>query len=266
MKNTLKITSAMLLAALAFTSCSTSKKIPYDAKWNAPFTYVDAAAPDGVDQKSRLRYGIINDEQFMYITLKTKDPYTVRQVLTNGLRLTFSPEGRGSEQSMVFPVVTRDDKRALQKMQLDLPNSLSLNRMMEAFNKEALWKDRQGERFINLVENETGVRARVSIDENQELTQQISIPFERLGVDARQAGVLEVGIKTEGAGGLGSGISPNISVGMGSGGGIGLGGGGFGGGGISIGGGRGGNNPNDRTVNLRLQVRLANDSFRQDLR
>ncbi len=263
MTDTLKITRAIFLLTLALSGCSPSKKVPYDAKWNAPFTYVDAAAPDGIDQKSRLRYGIINDDQFLYITLKTKDPYTVRQVLTNGLRLTFSPEGRRDEQSIVFPVITREDKRALSKMQLDLPNSLSLNRMMDAFNKEALWKDRQGERFINLVENETGIRARVTMDENLELTQQFSVPFERLGIDPKQVAVLELGIKTEGTGGAGSGISPNISVGMGSGGGF---GGGFGGGGISIGSGRGGNNPNDRTVNMQFQVRLAKDSFRQDLR
>lgn len=263
MTNTSKITTAISLLTLTLSGCSTSKKVPYDAKWNAPFTYVDAAAPDGIDQKSRLRYGIINDNQYLYITLKTKDPYTVKQILTNGLRLSFSPEGRGQEQSIVFPVVTRDDKRALQKMQLDLPNSMSLNRMMEAFNKEALWKDRQGERFINLVENETGIRARVTMDENQELTQQFSVPFERLGVDPKQVAVMQLGIKTEGTGGIGSGISPNISVGMGSGGGF---GGGFGGGGISIGSGRGGNNPNDRTVNMVLQVRLAKDSFQQDLR
>lgn len=260
----MKNSSALLFLILALAGCSSSKTIPYESKWNAPFTYVDQANPDGLDQQTRLKYGIINDEQYLYITLKTRDPLTVKQILTNGLRLTFSPDGQRQDYSLLFPVVTRDDKRALQKMQLDLPNSLSLSRMIEAFNKEALWKDGQGERFVNLVDNETGIRARISLDENQELTEQFSIPFERLSTSVRQAGVLDIGIKTEGSGGLGSGISPNISVGMGSGGGVGFGGGGFGGGGISIGtGGR--NNPNDRTVNLRLQVRLAKDSFKEDL-
>ncbi len=264
MKISMKNSSALFLLILALAGCSSSKTIPYESKWNAPFTYVDQANPDGLDQQTRLRYGVINDEQYLYITLKTRDPLTVKQILTNGLRLTFSPDGQRQDYSLLFPVVTRDDKRALQKMQLDLPNSLSLSRMIEAFNKEALWKDGQGERFVNLVDNETGIRARISLDENQELTEQFSIPFERMSTSARQAGVLDVSIKTEGSGGLGSGISPNISVGMGSGG-VGFGGGGFGGGGISIGNG-GRNNPNDRTVNLRLQVRLAKDSFKEDLR
>ncbi len=82
-------------------------------------------------------------------------------------------------------------------------------------------------------------------------------------MDPRQARTVEVGIKTEGSSnGLG-GIAPGISVGMGSGG---FGGGGLGGGGISLGTGGGRNNPNDRAVNLRLQVRLAKDTFSEDLR
>ena len=262
MNSSMKITNVFLVMTLAIAGCSSSKPVPYEAKWNAPFTYVDQANPDGLDQQSRLRYGIINDENYLYITLKTRDPLTVKQILTNGIRLTFSPAGQRADYSLLFPVVTRDDKRALQKMQVDLPNSLSLNRMLEAFNKEALWKDGQGERFINLVDNETGIRARIALDENQELTEQFSIPFERMNVNVREVAKLEVGIKTEGGTGLGSGISPNISVGMGSGG---FGMGGFGGGGVSIGSG-GRNNPNDRSVNLRLQVRLAQDSFREDLK
>lgn len=263
MKNTLKSAVPFLFLSIAIFGCSTSKTVVYDSKWNAPFTYVDEANPDQLDQQSRLRYGVINDDQYMYITLKTRDPLTVKQILTNGLRLTFSPTGARQDFSLVFPVVTRDDKRALQKMPLDLPNSLSLNRMLEVFNKEALWKDGQGERFINLVDNQTGIRCQISLDENQELTELFSIPFQQLGVNPRQASVLDMTIKTEGTGGFGSGISPNISVGMGSGG---FGGGGFGGGGVSIGTGGGRNNPNDRTVNVRLQVKLARDSFKEDLR
>lgn len=263
MKNTIIPAFVFLAVSQLITGCNSAKQVPYNAKWNAPFTYVDQGALDGLDQQSRLRFGVINDDQYLYVTLKTRDPLTTKQILTNGIRLTFSPENSREDRSILFPVVTRDDKRALQKMQIDLPNSLSLSRMMEAFNKEALWKDKQGERFINLVENQAGIRARVSLDENQELTQQFSIPFAQLGVDPRQARTVEVGIKTEGSSnGLG-GIAPGISVGMGSGG---FGGGGLGGGGISLGTGGGRNNPNDRAVNLRLQVRLAKDTFSEDLR
>lgn len=263
MNHTLKIAATFLITSMTIMGCSSSKTVVYDSKWNAPFTYVNEANPDHIDQQSRLRYGLINDDQYLYVTLKTRDPLTVKQILTSGLRLTFSPRDVREDYSLVFPVVTREDKRALQKIQIDLPNSLTLNRMIEAFNKEALWKDRRGERFINLVDNQTGIHCRISLDENQEMTEQFGIPFQQLGISARQISVLDVGIKTEGTSGLGSGMSPNISVGMGSGG---FGYGGFGGGGVSIGTGGGRNNPNDRTVNLRLQVRLARNSFNEDLK
>ncbi|TDB68222.1 hypothetical protein [Arundinibacter roseus] len=241
--------------------CSSTKTVPYTSKWNAPFTYVDEAAPDQQDPRSRLRYGVINDDSFLYITLKTRDPRTVENILTSGLRLSFTPHTKPrSSFSLLFPVVSRDDRRALRKMDIDLPTSLGLSRMLEAFNKEALWKDRAGERFVNLVTTETGMRCTISLDENQELTQQYTIPFALLGVDARQASVLDIGIKTEGTSGQ-SGVSPRISVGMG-----GMGGFGMGGGGVGIGMGNGNRTVDDRAVDIRLQVALAKNSFSQDLR
>lgn len=258
MTGKLKLAGALLSITLLTAGCNTSRITPYESKWNAPFTYVGEANPDGQDQPSRIRYGVINDSEFLYITLKTRDPNTIEQILTNGLRLTFSPEGRGA-QSLLFPVVTRDDRRALQKIDIDLPNSLTLTRMIETFNKEALWKDRQGERFINLVTNASGIRCHLSLDQNQELTQQFTIPFAMMGVNPQQMPSLELGIKAEGSTGQ-SGISPRISVGMGSG------GFGYGGGGVGFGLGNGGRtNPNQRDVNFRLQVRLAQDSFKEDL-
>lgn len=258
MKNKLINAAVFLLAFLVVFGCSTSKPVVYESKWNAPFTYVGEANPDGQDQPSRIRYGVINDTEHLYITLKTRDPNTIEQILTNGLRLSFSPAGRGT-QSLLFPVVTRDDRRALQKIDLDLPNSLTLNRMIESFNKEALWKDRQGERFLNLVTNASGVRCQLSLDQNQELTQQFTIPFAMLGMNPQQVPFLELGIKTEGSTSQ-SGLSPRISVGMGSG------GFGYGGGGVGFGLGNGGRtNPNQRDVNFRLQVKLARDSFKEDL-
>lgn len=260
--NLIKLSVYLVLGGI-MVSCSSSKTVPYQSRWNAPFTYVDQAAPDQQDQQSRIKFGVVNDDQFMYITLKARDPLTVKSILTSGLRLSFSPDGgRGNNFSLLFPVVNRDDRRALRNMELDLPNNLSLNRMLEAFNKEAVWKDKQGERFINLVTTDSGIRCHISMDENQELTQEFSIPLARLGADPNRARLVDVTIKTEGSNGMPGGITPRVSVGMGS-----MGGFGMGGGGVGIGLGNGGrNNATDRTVDIRLQVILARDSFREDLK
>ncbi|WP_247234462.1 hypothetical protein [Telluribacter sp. SYSU D00476] len=250
--------SWFLLLLLGLTAaCTTSKTVPYQAKWNAPFNYTEGLQPDQQDQKSRLRYGIINDDQYLYLTLKTQDPRTVQQILQNGLRISFSPQGARQEAySLLFPVVSREDRKAMQKIDVDLPNSISLNRMLDVFNKEALWKGPKGQRFINLITTDTGLRSHVSVNQNGELTEQLVIPFAMLGVNPEQMATLGVGIRVEGASGQ-SGLTPRVSVGMGTGG-FGMGGFGMGGGGVGVGLGTGNRSgATDRDVNINLQVRLA---------
>ncbi|HEV7349922.1 hypothetical protein [Telluribacter sp.] len=244
----------LFLLGLFLTACSTTKPVPYQAKWNAPFNYADGLQPDQQDQKSRLKYGIINDDKFLYLSLKTQDPQTVKQILSNGLNIALSPAGtRKGAYSLVFPVVSREDKKAMRNIEVDLPNSLSLNRMLDVFNKEALWKAPQGQRFINLVTTDTGIRSHISMNQNGELTEQITIPFSMIGVNPEQASVLDVGIRIEGVSSQ-SGISPRVSVGMGTG----MGGFGMGGGGVGVGLGSGSRNgTTDREVDIRLQVKLA---------
>lgn len=255
LNSTLKIGSLLCLVALG--GCSSSKTIPYDAKWNAPFSYVDEVKPDQKDQKSNLEYGIINDDGFLYITMKTKSPLTKQAILTGGVNLSFSPEGqKKGAYSILFPVVTRDDRKAMSRSDIDIPNSMTLSRMIEAYNKEALWKDKSGQHFIDLVSGNVGIRANISMDENGQLTEQIIVPLNVIGVKLDQVSTLDMSIKIENASSQGnSGLTPRVSVGMGGMGGYGMGGMGMGGVGIGFGGGNG--RSSDRNVDIRLQVQLA---------
>lgn len=255
LKSKLKIGSLLCLVALA--GCSSSKTIPYDAKWNAPFSYVDEVKPDHKDQKSNLEYGIINDAGFLYITMKTKSPITKQGILTSGVNLSFTPQGqKKGAYSIMFPVVTRDDRKAMARSDIDIPNSMTLSRMIEAYNKEALWKDKKGQYFIDLVGDNIGIRANISLDENGQLTEQIIVPLAALGIKLDQVSTLDVAIKIDnGSSQNGSGITPRISVGMGGMGGYGMGGMGMGGVGIGFGGGNG--RSTDRNTDIRLQVQLA---------
>jgi hypothetical protein len=255
LKNKLKIGS--LLSLLVLAGCSSSKTIPYDAKWNAPFSYVDEVKPDQKDLQSNLEYGIINDAAFLYITMKTKSPRTKQAILTGGVNLSFSPEGqKKGAYSIIFPVVTRDDRKAMARSDIDIPNSMTLSRMIEAYNKEALWKDKSGQHFIDLVSGNIGIRATISLDEDGQLTEQIIIPLSAIGVKLDQVSTLGVAIKIENVSSQGSsGITPRISVGMGGMGGYGMGGYGMGGVGVGFGGGNG--RSSDRSTDIRLQVQLA---------
>lgn len=256
--NTYKSSLLILFAWGTLAGCSSTKTMPYESKWNAPFTYVDEVKPDQQDQRSRLRYGIINDDQFIYLTLKTKDPNTIQKILSSGLRISFSPEGQKKDAySLLFPVIMREDRKALRRIDSDLPNSLGLDLLLDSYNKEALWKDRQGQHSINLVVGDGSIKSHISMDKNGELTEQIAIPFNLMAVNTKEAQVLGVNIKIDGSSSQ-SGFSPRIGIGLG--GGIGMGGGvGFG-----VGGGNGyGNNQADRAVDIRLEVQLARANFNQ---
>ena len=249
MKNIRNCWSIVLVAALF--GCSSSKTMTYESKWNAPFTYVDEVKPDQQDQRSRLKYGIINDDQFVYITLKTKDPSTIQNILSSGLKIAFSPEGQKKEAySLLFPVVMKEDRKALKRIDTDLPNSLGLDLLLDSYNKEAVWKDKSGQHFINLVVPDGSIKSRISMDKNGELTEQIVIPFSLMAVNAKETSMLGVNIKVEGQSSQ-SGFSPRIGIGLG--GGIGM------GGGMGVGIGTGGSryNNNERNVDIRLEVQLA---------
>ena len=248
----------LLLAGLA--ACSSSKTMPYEAKWNAPFAYVDEVKPDQQDQKSRLRYGIINDDQYVYLTLKTKDPVTIQKILGSGLKISFSPDGQKKEAySLVFPVIMKEDRKALKRIETDLPNSLGLNLLLDSYNKEAMWKDKQGSHSINLVAGDGSIKSHISMDRNGELTEQIAIPFNLMAVNAKEASVLGVNIRIDGQS-SGSGLSPRIGIGLGGGMGMGMGSGM--GVGIGTGGGYGNRyGQDDRNVDIRLEVQLARANF-----
>lgn len=249
----LKNSWSLLLFAALF-GCSSSKTMTYESKWNAPFSYVDEIKPDQQDQKSRLRYGIINDDQYVYITLKTKDPSTIQNILSSGLKIAFSPDGQKKEAySLLFPVVMKDDRKALKRIDTDMPNSLGLDLLLDSYNKEAVWKDKQGQHFVNLVAPDNSIKSHISMDKNGELTEQIAIPFSLMNVNARETAMLGVNIKVDGQSSQ-SGFSPRIGIGLG--GGIGMGGGM--GVGIGTGSGYGSRyNNNDRNVDIRLEVQLA---------
>ena len=248
-----KSKSWFLLTLAVLAGCSSSKTIPVESKWNAPFTYVDEVKPDHKDQASRLAYGIINDDHYLYLTMSTRDPQTIQKILSSGLKVSFSPEGQKKDSyALMFPVVLKEDRKALKRIDTDLPNSLGLSLLMDSYNKEAVWKDPKGQHFINLVEADGSIKSKISMDQNGELTEQIAIPFSLLALNTRDSPVLGINIKIDGASSQ-SGFSPRIGIGLG--GGIGMGGGM--GVGIGTGNGYGRYGNGDRGVDIRLAVQLA---------
>lgn len=245
----------ILLTAGVFMACSSNKTIPYASKRNAPFSYFDETSITQKDQKSGMEYSVINDDQYLFINLKTRHPRTINKIITSGLKLSFSPDNqKKNAYALSFPLVTREDRKALKRVESDIPNSLGLKLLLEAYNKEALWKNRQGEYLVNLLEiHPNSIKASVLMTPDGELQEQISIPLNQLGMDITTARNITISIKVEGDNNSqsGFGITPGVSIGMGGMGGMGM-------GGISMGtGGRNSRYNSDQGVDIKLDVTLA---------
>ncbi len=250
------IYSLTTLISLAFFACSSNKTIPYNSQRNAPFSYFDEGSLTQKDQKSGLEYSVINDDQYLFINLKTRHPRTINKIITSGLKLSFSPDNqKKNAYALSFPLVTKEDRKALRRVESDIPNSLGLKLLLEAYNKEALWKNRQGEYLVNLLEiHPNSIKASIVMTPDGELQEQISIPLNQIGMDITTARNIGIAIKVEGDNNnqSGFGITPGVSIGMGGMGGMGM-------GGISLGtGGR--NSRTDQGVDIKLDVTLATGS------
>lgn len=245
----------MLVTTLAFMACSSNKTIPYSSKRNAPFSYFDETSVTQKDQRSGLEYSIINDDQYLFVNLKTRHPRTVNKIITSGVKISLSPDNqKKNTYALSFPLVTREDRKALRRVEAEIPNSLGLKLLLEAYNKEALWKNRQGEYLVNLLEiHPNSIKANILMTPDGELQEQISIPLNQIGMDIATSRNISISIKVDGDNNSqsGFGLTPGVSIGMGGMGGMGM-------GGISLGtGGRHGRYNSDPGVDIKLDVTLA---------
>jgi hypothetical protein len=238
-------------------ACSSNKSIPYTAQRNAPFAYFDEGSITQKDPKSGLEYSVINDDAYLYINLKTRHPRTINNIITSGLRISFSPEqDKRDAYILSFPFVTKEDRKALKRVESDIPNSLGLKLLLEAYNKEALWKTKQAEYLVNLLEiHPNSIKASIVMTPEGELQEQITIPLNQINTDLTKVNRLGMSIQVEGSttGQSGFGLTPGVSIGMGSM----MGMGGMGGISLGTGGRNGYYNNNDQGVNIKLDVSLA---------
>lgn len=261
MKKNINYTIAFVTSLFLF-ACSSNKPIPYNAQRNAPFAYFEEGSITQKDTKSGLEYSVINDDKYLYINLKTRHPRTIHNIITSGLKIAFSPENDKKDAYILsFPFVTKEDRKALKRVESDIPNSLGLRLLLEAYNKEALWKTKKAEYLVKLLEiHPNSIKATITITPEGELQEQITVPLNQINTDLSKVNSLGLAIEVEGSGSnqSGFGITPGVSIGMGSM----MGMGGMGMGGISLGtGGRNGYyNNNDQGVNIKLDVTLATNT------
>lgn len=242
---------SLFTIATILSGCSSSRPIPYQSKWKEHTLFYQQSPTDEVDMRSRLKFGVQNNEEKLFASISTREPDLISRIIGSGVRLSVHPAGtKRSNYKILFPVVLRQDRRAIRKMdQVDMLGP-SMQLLLDTFNKEALVDQGAGERFVNLLDNNGSIYCKIAMTIDGELTIDYVLPLSE--INQANAPNLTLALSIEGA--SRSGMSPGISVGMGAGGFGGMGMGGMGG--VSVG--TGGRNAyGNQTVELKLDVNLA---------
>ncbi len=241
---------ALLFLSAFFTGCSSGKPVDYQSKWKQHTLFYEQSPTDEVDMKSRLKFGVQNNDDKLFVSIATREPDLISRIISSGVRLSVSPDGsKKATTKLLFPVVLKQDRRAIRKMdQVDMLGP-SMQLLLDTFNKEALINQGSGDRFINLVDNNDDLYCKINMTPDGELSIDYALPLTI--VNPANSPQLSLSLLLEGA--SRSGFSPGISVGMGAGsyGGMGM-------GGMGVGIGTGGRNSyGSQSVELKLNVVLA---------
>ncbi len=242
----------LLLAAMAVSTgaCVSSRAVPYEAGWKANTLYYDGTEADQTDMKSRLRFGVRNNETTLFVTLKTREPEMMRKIISNGIRMSFKPgESRKEAGTLTFPVILKQDRRAIRRMDNVELYGQGMRLLLETFNKEALWKGAgEAAYFVNLVQANQGIVASVELSPEGEMILRYELLLAKVGMEDPLRTRLFIAMEIDDSGR--SGFAPGVSIGVG--------GGGMGMGGMGVGIGTGGRNAyGNQSVALRLDVQLA---------
>ena len=240
----------LLILSAVFTGCSSGKPVAYQSKWKQHTLFYEQSPTDEVDMKSRLKFGVQNNADKLFVSIATRESDLISRIISSGVRLSVSPDGtKKATTKLLFPVVLKQDRRAIRKMDHVDMLGPSMQLLLDTFNKEALINQGSGDRFINLVDNNEDLYCKINMTPDGELSIDYALPLHT--INPANAPQLALTLLLEGA--SRSGFSPGISVGMGAGsyGGMGM-------GGMGVGIGTGGRNSyGSQNVELKLNVVLA---------
>jgi hypothetical protein len=235
------------ILTILFAGCSSNRAIPYQSKWKSHTLFYSQSPTDEVDMKSRLKFGVQNNDEKLFASVSTREPELISRIISSGMRLTVHPtDSKKSSYKILFPVVLKEDRRALRKMDNVDMLGPSMQLLLDTFNKEALVSTRgSSERFVNLI-SDGDLYCKISMTVDGELSIDYAIPLKE--INPSNGPNLSLSLAVEGASSR-SGITPGISIGMGA--------GGYGGmGGVSVG--TGGRNAyGNQGVELKIDVNLA---------
>jgi len=171
------------------------------ADWDQPFRYFDS--------KSKLQYSIVNDDKYIYISVKTNDEKAEMKIMRAGMEVWFDVTGKKKDIATVrFPIrtdskldMTTDpmapeqqivERPDVKKMKVDWNESTKEVHTQGFKNVPAKW-------FTETDSGRYGIQVAVSWDRYDAMTYELRVPFSAFYKDSLAASdtlhPISIGIK-----------------------------------------------------------------------
>jgi len=156
--------------------------------WDQPFRYFDS--------KTKLQYSVVNDDKYIYVSVKTNDPKAQMKVMRAGMDVTFDVTGKKKDQATVhFPLKTNPkldmnpdpmetdqqivEKPDVKKMKLDWDESTKEVRTQGLKNVPASFTVADSSKY--------GIAVAINWDRYDAMTYELKVPFSAFYKDALTA-------------------------------------------------------------------------------
>jgi hypothetical protein len=164
-------------------------------EWADSLNYYDAA--------SKLSYSLGNDNNNLYLAVKTSDPQSIRKILSFGISFSVNKDGKKKEGPTVnFPVVDRSAIRTMIQKAQQANQKTDPTKM----NQQIVVKI-NGIQVTNFTEildgnislsNEYGIKAAAALDDKNVFRYELAIPLTLLDLNPESKNILAYNFKLNG--------------------------------------------------------------------
>jgi hypothetical protein len=146
--------------------------------WEQPFPYFDS--------KAKLQYSVVNDAQYVYISIKTNDPKAQMKIMRAGMDITFDVTGKKKEVSTIHYPLKSNPKLDITQNPDELDQQTvekpDIRKMQLEWSMSTRDIHTQGFKGIPTVVTEAdsgkyGIRAAINWDRGDAMTFEIRVPF-----------------------------------------------------------------------------------------
>jgi hypothetical protein len=158
------------------------------ADWDQPFRYFDS--------KSKLQYSIVNDDRYIYVSVRTNDDKAQMKIMRAGMDVWFDVTGRKKDIATVhFPIKTdpkldmTNDPMAPDQQVVEKPDVKKMKLDWNESNKEVRTQGFKNvpARFTEADSGKYGIQVAINWDKYDAMTYELRVPFSAFYKDSLAA-------------------------------------------------------------------------------